>query len=346
MKKKLILLLALLCSLCLFLLPVGADFGDFGGGDDYDFDFDFGGGNDFDFDFGNNNDYNFGNDNNNYGYDNDDDDYDYHYDGNDDDDDYNYAYNTNDYDDVHLTPGEAVFGFFCCIGPIAAIFVLAFLLPSLKKNKSFSSADTSHTVRGTPIATDPSTLLSLAQYLESDPAFDESALCDKLANLYVQMQNGWMAHDISPLRPYFTDALFTRFERQLAQKTQAGQTNYVERIAVLDTKLLGFKRDSANDYAILRLRSRIVDYTLDDKTGRLVSGDRNKELFMTYEYELTRSRGHLTTPDTGLTAITCPHCGAPLDINMSARCEYCDSVITLDKHDWVISSIKGISQKS
>ena len=28
----------------------------------------------------------------------------------------------------------------------------------------------------------------------------------------------------------------------------------------------------------------------------------------------------------------CPHCGAPLEINASAKCPYCGSVITLEEH--------------
>ena len=45
-----------------------------------------------------------------------------------------------------------------------------------------------------------------------------------------------------------------------------------------------------------------------------------------------------------LNKIICPSCGAPLDINASARCPYCDSVIQRADHDWVICSIKGVSQ--
>ena len=45
-----------------------------------------------------------------------------------------------------------------------------------------------------------------------------------------------------------------------------------------------------------------------------------------------------------MTDLHCPNCGAPLDVNHSAKCEYCGQVITVDDYDWVISQIKGISQ--
>jgi len=41
---------------------------------------------------------------------------------------------------------------------------------------------------------------------------------------------------------------------------------------------------------------------------------------------------------------SCPKCGAPLDINQTARCPYCGSVVTINNEDWALNNIKGISQ--
>ena len=43
---------------------------------------------------------------------------------------------------------------------------------------------------------------------------------------------------------------------------------------------------------------------------------------------------------------TCPGCGAPLDVNASARCPYCGTVIQQQAQDWVISAIRGIKQQT
>ena len=42
----------------------------------------------------------------------------------------------------------------------------------------------------------------------------------------------------------------------------------------------------------------------------------------------------------------CPHCGAPLDLNQSGVCSYCHSVVTSDDHDWVLTKIEGIMQRT
>ncbi len=156
-------------------------------------------------------------------------------------------------------------------------------------------------------------LKPMSEYTQLDEAFDETELTSKLSNLYVQMQDCWQKKDISPIRPYCTDAFFTQMDNQLQRKKQKGQTNYVERIAVLSVDLRGWCQEGGNDVLVARLKTRIVDYTLDDATGSLVSGDRNKEKFMTYEWDLVRPTGTKTEAGGNMQTVSCPHCGAPLE---------------------------------
>ena len=189
-------------------------------------------------------------------------------------------------------------------------------------------------------------LKPMSEYTQLDEAFDETELTSKLSNLYVQMQDCWQKKDISPIRPYCTDAFFTQMDNQLQRKKQKGQTNYVERIAVLSVDLRGWCQEGGNDVLVARLKIRIVDYTLDDATGSLVSGDRNKEKFMTYEWDLVRPTGTKTEADGNMQTVSCPHCGAPLEINASAKCPYCGSVITLEEHGFALNAIRAISQET
>lgn len=189
-------------------------------------------------------------------------------------------------------------------------------------------------------------LRPMAEYTALDPAFREADFSEKLANLYVQMQNGWTDQDIEPLKPYFTDVLFARMDQQLEQLRRRKQTNYVDRIAVLGVDLKGFLRQNGEDHIIAVLNTRIVDYTMDDESGEVVSGDRRKEKFMLYEWNLVRPSGVQTGQRSGTRRSVCPSCGAPLDANISARCPYCGGVLGTGSGDWVICGIKGLAQKT
>lgn len=271
-------------------------------------DYDYGGGNDYD-------DYDYGGN-------------DYDYGGND-----NYDYSNSDSSDE---------GGWSTYVAVAVIFVitLAIIIPMTsgkKKKKPHISI---------PTNAPKAQLIPISQYNKLDPNFSAADMSQKLSNLYVQMQNCWQDKNMESLRPYFTDALYSQFDRQLDTFRRNNQTNYVERIAVLGVNLKGYYQGGGEDHIIAEVKARIVDYTLDDKTGKLLSGNKTAEKFMTYEWELVRPSGTLTQNEEQVQNIHCPNCGAPLKINQSARCPYCDSVVTVSKHQFVISSIRGISQQT
>ena len=234
-------------------------------------------------------------------------------------------------------------------GGTAAIIVAVVIILIIARIVRQSQLNASMSGGYAPEAEDEGSLEPISSLKETDPNFSEQAFREKVSNLYVQMQDAWQKKDFEPMRPYMTDALYTQFDRQLDELRESGQTNYVDRIAVLSVVFSGWRTDETNDTVVSLVNTRIVDYTLDDRTGKLVTGSKTMEKFMTYEWTLIRSKGTKTAApgDTHETdAKRCPSCGAPLDVNQSARCPYCGSVVTARDFDWVISSIKGISQRN
>lgn len=311
MKKRLVLLfLSVLLGLTL-ILPTVADFGSFSGDSDY----------------GGSSGSDYGSSYDSY-------------------DSYNSSNGTtifyNDYD----SDSEGEFSPVMIV--IVLIILVAYLILRSKMASKAPSGGGRHVNAGAK-RTDESVLRPMEEYAALDPTFDASDFREKLSNLYVQMQNQWTARDLAPLRPYFTDALFTQMERQIAQMKQQKRTNYIDRIAVLDVTLRGFRQADGEDHIIAELQTRIVDYTTNDLDGSIVSGNDKVEKFMTYEWELTRTSGTLTKPSVDADepqTVVCPNCGAPVNINASAQCEYCGTVLTQETHSWAICSIKGISQVS
>lgn len=223
---------------------------------------------------------------------------------------------------------------------MAAIVVLSLIFDVSEKRKKKKQQNKPQGAQRTP----DSRLQPLGDLAVTDPSFDANAMQEKISNLYVQMQNCWTDKNIESLRPYFTDAFFTQMERQLNGLKSRGLTNHVDRIAVLGVNLRGFYKQGGDEHLIVELRTRIVDYTVQDSDKKLVSGDRNREKFMTYEWNMCRAEGSVTTKAGAMQSVSCPGCGAPLSINTTAKCPYCGRVVTLDEHDWALCAIKGISQ--
>ena len=222
---------------------------------------------------------------------------------------------------------------------IFAVIVIVLIIDATKKSRFTRRVTVNN---ATPLAN----LKPMSDYLRLDPNFDEAEFKEKLANWYVQLQDAWQKKDISSLRPYLTDAFYAQVERQLQSHIEAHRTNIIDRIAVLSVQLKGYKQENGEDKIIAYLNTRIVDYTVDDASGRVLYGNKNVEKFMTYEWLLTRTSGQITEEQEAMQSVVCPHCGATLNINKTAKCDYCGSIVTVEEHGFVLSSIKGLSQRT
>jgi len=222
---------------------------------------------------------------------------------------------------------------------IFAVIVIVLIIDATKKSRFTRRVTVDN-------ATPLTNLKPMSDYLRLDPNFDEAEFREKLANWYVQLQKAWQKKDISSLRPYLTDDFYAQMEMQLQSHIEAHRTNIIDRIAVLSVQLKGYKQENGEDKIIAYLNTRIIDYTIDDNTGHVLYGNKNVEKFMTYEWLLTRTSGQLTGEQEAMQSVVCPHCGATLNINKTAKCDYCGSIITVEEHGFVISSIKGLSQRT
>ena len=249
--------------------------------------------------------------------------------------DSSYDYSDGDGSSDGLTP--------YVIGVIVACIVIGYLIANASgKRKKNTNATRTMPAGGAQHRS----LRPISEYMQYDPAFDSAAMTEKLSNLYVQMQNAWQSKDISSLQPYLSGALYGQMDRQLDAMRKSRRTNYIERIAVLSVDLKGFYQDGGRDHIVAELRTRIVDYTLSDEDGSLISGNRTAEKFMTYEWQLSRTTGLTTQKEPEMQNISCPNCGAPLSVNESAKCPYCGTVVTLESKSFVIDSMRGISQRT
>ncbi len=242
---------------------------------------------------------------------------------------------------------EAISWVIAIIGVILMLLYYALIKPIIDKIRGRKPKDEEDADEGTRAVMEAGEgLRPVKEYVGLDPGFKESAFRERLSNLYVQLQDAWHERNLESIRPYLTDGFYNQSERQLSEKRRNGVTPCIERISVMDVRLRGFYQESGLDYMVARLKTRIVDYEVNDSTGEVVLGSRNNEKFMEYEWELCRKSGVVTEGSQEKRAVSCPKCGAPLDINQTAECPYCGSVVTVVNEDWALNAIRGISQKT
>ena len=72
------------------------------------------------------------------------------------------------------------------------------------------------------------------------------------------------------------------------------QTDCTEKITVIEVNLKGWRQENDFVFITAGLESRITSYVLDDATGEIISGDKDKEIFMEYEIEFSRKSGTIS----------------------------------------------------
>lgn len=233
------------------------------------------------------------------------------------------------------------------VAVVVVLVIVVLVLSSLKAKFGHQKPRYQSSRRSVNIENSAPPLINdLADLKRRDPGFNESKFLEDGANLYVRMQNAWTNKDLSPVETRLTAELYAKSKRQLESYIRGMRTNHIERISVLSSKIAGCTKDDKNDILTLEFTARIVDYVTDDRNGKLLRGDPGRELFMTYRWTFIRTLGRVTAAAGETDERQCPSCGAPLNLNQSAVCEYCGSVVESGNYDWVLSNIQGISQRS
>ena len=237
-------------------------------------------------------------------------------------------------DDGELSGGSAVL-------IVAGIIVFCVIVGVIGKKGRDNTP-----VTNVPTATPASALKPMESYRELDPNFSSADMEAKISNVFIRLQAAWMKKDLTEVRTCLTDEFFAQTDRQLDAYRTKKQTNVIERIAVLGVSLTGWEQNDKNDMIIARVSARMADYVTDDVTGDVVRGSRTADRFMEYEWTLVRTKGRKTGVDDEKERKSCPYCGAPLDINRSAKCEYCGNIVSTNDYDWCLASVKGLSQRT
>jgi predicted lipid-binding transport protein (Tim44 family) len=210
------------------------------------------------------------------------------------------------------------------------------IVTSITETSAAASEGTPGETRGIPVSID--------DIKKDDPGFDQGKFLDQVRDIYLKMQRQWCEKEWEPMRRHMTDALFNQMGHQLREYIDGRMTSHLEELRVTGCNIVRALRDDANDIIIVRIEASFINHVTSDVDGKTLRGDRSLRRHMTYEWTMVRKAG-VKTGDMAR-EISCEACGAQLDISHSTRCEYCGSLFVSDHYDWVVSAIRGISQRS
>lgn len=175
-----------------------------------------------------------------------------------------------------------------------------------------------------------------------DPNFSAENFMSFSKEVFIKIQSAWTDRNWEEIRPFESNELFEQHSKQLQQYIDTKRINIVDRVSVRSTYLNSFTQDGDKETLKMTLKAVMKDYIINEETKKVLEGNPNKDMYMTYTLTFIRKAGVKTVEGTNNTSTTnCPNCGAPTKITSAGKCEYCGSIITTGEHGWVLSNLEG-----
>jgi predicted lipid-binding transport protein (Tim44 family) len=112
------------------------------------------------------------------------------------------------------------------------------------------------------------------QIRRSDPAFNEEVLKETFQDIFFRIQAAWMHRSIDDMLNLLTPEMTEFFTREMEMLKQKGVINRLENIAIRKVEPAEAWQEMGKDYMTILFTANLLDYTVDEKTGEVISGDK------------------------------------------------------------------------
>ncbi|HET9657988.1 MAG TPA: Tim44-like domain-containing protein [Kineosporiaceae bacterium] len=176
----------------------------------------------------------------------------------------------------------------------------------------------------------------LAEIRAHDPEFDLDNFRTAAQRTFFTVQQAWTQRHPVLSRQVMADSLWQAHKMQIEAQQREGTANRLDGLAVQNIVIVGMNSDNGYDSIMTRFFASSADYTVDG-SGRFVRGHSDVQDWCE-DWVFQRSASAVTRQDGGLLASKCPHCGAPLQLDLAGVCSYCRNT-AVDGGDWVLTRI-------
>jgi predicted lipid-binding transport protein (Tim44 family) len=131
----------------------------------------------------------------------------------------------------------------------------------------------------------------LAGIRANDATFDEVRFKDNVMDMFFRIQAAWMNRDLSPVKQILTDEINEFFQEDIDALLKSGKINKLENIAVRTVDITEAWQEAGQDSITTLIYANILDYTVDEKSGDIISGSKTEPTKFEEYWTFTRNSG-------------------------------------------------------
>jgi predicted lipid-binding transport protein (Tim44 family) len=124
-----------------------------------------------------------------------------------------------------------------------------------------------------------------------DRTFDPAQFLKTAQDIFFKVQGAWNKLDTSALSLLCGPELMQSWQNELSQLQARGERNRMENIALSESEITEAWTESGQDFITVRLKAHLLDYTVNEKTGSLISGSNCEPIEFEEYWTFTRPVG-------------------------------------------------------
>ena len=129
-----------------------------------------------------------------------------------------------------------------------------------------------------------------AQTLERfDASFDLTRFKEQRMDDFLKIQSSWNTRDLNPVQNLLAPEIRETLDSDISELKRVRQINKLENIAVRGSDLTESWHENGKEYATLNFRAQLLDYTIDEVSQNVVSGDRSQPVKFEEEWTFVRN---------------------------------------------------------
>lgn len=111
-----------------------------------------------------------------------------------------------------------------------------------------------------------------------DRSFDPNRFLKTAQDMFFKVQGAWNKQDTAALRSLCGSELMQTWQEELDHLRARGQQNKMENIALRESEITEAWTENGDDFITVRLHANLLDYTVDAKTGAVITGNASEPI--------------------------------------------------------------------
>lgn len=166
--------------------------------------------------------------------------------------------------------------------------------------------------------------------------FNRDEFIPKVEHAFKSLQSAWSQKNIASVRRFISDGVYQRLNVQITMMNQLDQTNFIDALTILQTKIVNAYREGDYDVIEVKISASIKDRFVSKKYPSL---NQNFEESFSEFWTFIRKKD-AQSKDLYFDQ-KCPSCldVLPDDLGEVSVCPSCGTFSNLGDYDWILSEI-------